>query len=266
MSLLVSWNGELLPAEQCRVSPDNQNFLLGTGLFETLVTINGRPFAFAHHYERLTVGAEVLGLRVPSQEDLLTAVEALLAGIDLAEEEQRQRIRITLSSEGYLVTATPCETAPESIIAVIDPHPVHERGRLTHIKSSSYAEYALALKAAQGRGAQEAILANSAGDLCEGSTSNVFFARDGILHTPLLACGCLPGVTRKLLLRALRGAGTEIIEGHYPIVDLDTCDELFVTSTIKNVCPVSKLEDRELPIDGPLTSFAREVFEALISV
>jgi len=203
----------------------------------------------------------VLGISLPGPDELGEELVALLEAVKA--QEDRHRIRITLSSEGRLLTANPCEAAPESITAVTDPHPVNERGRLAHVKSTSYGEYRLALEAAQAAGAQEAILVNVSGDLCEGATSNVFFARDGVLHTPSLECGCLPGVTRKLLLAALRKSGVEVREGRNPMTVLESCDEVLVTSTLKNVCPVSNLDERQLDTSGPFAQLARESFDAV---
>ena len=133
------------------------------------------------------------------------------------------------------------------------PWPRNERGALAGLKTTSYAENVVALADAQARGASEAIFANLAGHLCEGTGSNVFYVVDGELRTPTLASGCLAGVTRALVLEWY--GGREVDE---PIEVVERASEVFLVSTTRDVQAVSRWDDRELPAPGPVTAEVRD--------
>jgi len=133
------------------------------------------------------------------------------------------------------------------------PWPRNERGALAGLKTTSYAENVIALAAARERRATEAIFANLAGHLCEGTGSNVFYVVDGELRTPTLAGGCLAGVTRALILEWY-GA----LEVDEPIEVVCGASEVFLASTTRDAQAVSRWDDVELSAPGPVT---REVME-----
>ena len=132
-----------------------------------------------------------------------------------------------------------------------------EHGALAGIKSTSYAENVVALALAQEVGATEALFANTAGDLCEGTGSNVFVVVDGELRTPNLGSGCLAGVTRALLLGLL----PEAVETAIPISDLARASEAFLASTAREVQPIASVDGVGLPAcPGPVTRRARDAW------
>jgi branched-chain amino acid aminotransferase len=106
----------------------------------------------------------------------------------------------------------------------------------------------LALARAHDRGAGEALMPDTLGRLCEGTGSNVFVVLDGRLVTPTLATGCLPGVTRALVLE-----WSDAIEEDVPFDALRDADEVFITSSTRDVQPVHRVDERALPAPGPLT-------------
>ena len=128
------------------------------------------------------------------------------------------------------------------------PWPRNERGATAGLKSTSYAENVIALAYAAERGAGEAVFANLAGHLCEGTGSNVFYVVDGELRTPTLASGCLAGVTRALVLEWC--GGREVDES---IEVLDEASEIFLASTTRDVQGVHRWNDRALDAPGPVT-------------
>jgi branched-chain amino acid aminotransferase len=146
---------------------------------------------------------------------------------------------------------------PETASVAVVPWPRNEHGVLTGLKTTSYADNVIALAHAKERGADEAIFGNLAGNLCEGTGSNIFVVVDGRLITPTLASGCLAGVTRALVLE---WTGAE--EADLPLSALADVEEAFLTSTTRDVQPITRIDGRELPV-GPLTREAREVFSAL---
>ena len=122
------------------------------------------------------------------------------------------------------------------------------------LKTTSYDENVIALAHAAERGATEAVFANTAGLLCEGTGSNVFYVLDGELVTPTLASGCLAGITRELVLEWYGG-----VERDEPVEVLNRADEIFLASTTRDVQPVHRCDDRRLEAPGPVT---REVTAA----
>lgn len=133
----------------------------------------------------------------------------------------------------------------------------NERGALTGLKTTSYAENVVALARAREQGASEALFGNTVGQLCEGTGSNVFVVLDGEIHTPPLASGCLAGITRAL---AIEWTGAE--ETDLPLDVLERADEVFLTSTLRDVQAVQRVDDRELPgAPGPVTAKAMRIFE-----
>ncbi|MDQ3148169.1 MAG: aminotransferase class IV, partial [Actinomycetota bacterium] len=137
----------------------------------------------------------------------------------------------------------------------------NERSAVAGLKTTSYAENVVALAWAQARGADEAVLANTGGSLCEGTGTNVFVAVGGRLVTPPLASGCLAGVTRALVLE--RSAAEE---ADLPLDALAGAEEAFLTSSTREVQPVATVDGQPLRrCPGPLTAAAQEAFRDLLA-
>jgi branched-chain amino acid aminotransferase len=143
------------------------------------------------------------------------------------------------------------------------PWPRNERGALVGLKTTSYAENVRALAEARQRGADEAIFANTAGNLCEGSGTNVFLAADGRLITPPLSAGCLAGVTRALLRER---CGLDIEERDIPVSALSEAGEAFLTSATRDVQAIEAVDGVVLAgAPGPLTKMAAEAYDRLLA-
>jgi len=162
----------------------------------------------------------------------------------------------------HIVTAV-AHARPEPHGAVVTvPWVRNERAATAGLKTTSYAENVIALAHAKERGALEGVLGNTRGELCEATGSNVFVVVDGVLRTPPLDSGCLAGITRELLLEWSRDADIEVVEQALPLDVLARADEVFLTSSIKDVFPVSAVDGRALPAPGPVTGLARKVWAA----
>lgn len=260
-------NGRLLddPAVPA-LSVIDHGVTVGDGVFETVKVVAGRPFALTRHLDRLAASATGLGLTVPDPEDVRAGVAAVLEGWELP----LGRLRITYtggpgplgSGRGdaaptLAVVADAVPPREETTAVVTVPWPRNERGAVAGLKTTSYAENVVALAHAQRRGASEAILGNTAGNLCEGTGSNVFYVLDGELWTPTLASGCLAGITRALLLEwygAAPVAGVPLREADAPLDVLGRAEEVFLVSTTRDVQAVRRCDDRELQAPGPVTA------------
>jgi branched-chain amino acid aminotransferase len=154
-----------------------------------------------------------------------------------------------------LAAATPWP--PTTSLATV-PWTRNERSAIAGLKTTSYAENAIALAEAKRRGASEAVLADTQGRLSECTGSNVFVVVDGVALTPSLDTGCLAGVTRELVLEW--GAEVaQLSEAHLPYDVLETADEVFITSSTRDVHPVTRIDDRELAA-GPVTHALAALF------
>ncbi|MGW3406439.1 aminotransferase class IV, partial [Streptomyces zhihengii] len=145
---------------------------------------------------------------------------------------------------------------PDTTAVITVPWTRNERGALTGLKTTSYAENVVALARAHDNGASEALFANTVGRLCEGTGSNVFVVVDGELHTPPVSSGCLAGITRALTVEWTGARETDL-----PLDVLDRAEEIFLTSTLRDVQAVVRVDGRPLPAEpGPVTAKAMRVF------
>lgn len=262
-------SGRLVTEGQACVSPFDHALLTGDGVFETTRVYRGRAFALTRHLDRLARSASFLRLPVPEAGVLRDAVEAVVEANGLTQG----RLRITVTggpspmgpergtAGPTVIVACGAESvwSPTTDVAVV-PWPRNERGALVGAKSVSYAENVVAFAYARERGAGEAVFANLAGDLCEGTGSNVFLARGGRLLTPPLSSGCLAGVTRDLVLELV-----DVTEEAVPVGALAGADEAFLTSSTREVQAIRAVDGVVLPAaPGPLTTAAAEAFADLL--
>lgn len=259
-------NGGLRDAEEARVSVLDHGLTVGDGVFETVKAERGGTFALTLHLERLTRSARGLGLPDPDLDEVRRACTAVLE----ANPMELGRLRITytgglspLGSErgdtGASLVVGLGETGrrPDSTAVITVPWTRNERGALTGLKTTSYAENVVALARAREQGASEALFANTVGQLCEGTGSNVFVVLDGRIHTPPVSSGCLAGITRALAVE-----WTGAVETDLPLDVLESADEIFLTSTLRDVQAVHRVDGREsLPAPGPVTAKAMRVFD-----
>ncbi|NDL56236.1 aminotransferase class IV [Phytoactinopolyspora mesophila] len=269
--MLIWVNGKLSPASEATVSALDHGLTVGDGVFETAKVVDGVPFAMERHFERLERSAVGLGLPAPDRDQVREACAEVLEQFG---SPPLGRIRITYtggvaplgSGRGeddaptLIVACTAVEPyEPTTTVAVV-PWRRNERGATAGLKSTSYAENVIALARAHQLGATEALVADTQDRLCEGTGSNVFVVVDGRLLTPSLATGCLAGITRALVLE-----WTEAEETDMDLAVLDEVDEIFLTSSVRDIQAVEAVIDvdgtrRELPAPGPVTAKAAEEF------
>ncbi|MGW0119255.1 aminotransferase class IV [Streptomyces sp. NPDC003327] len=259
-------NGGLRDAETALVSVLDHGLTVGDGIFETVKAERGETFALTLHLERLTRSARGLGLPDPDLDEVRRACAAVLE----ANPTELGRLRITytgglspLGSErgdsgpSLVVALGGTARRPDSTAVITVPWTRNERGALTGLKTTSYAENVVALAKAREQGASEALFGNTVGRLCEGTGSNVFVVLDGRIHTPPVSSGCLAGITRALAVE-----WTGAVETDLPMDVLESAEEIFLTSTLRDVQAVHRVDGRVLtPAPGPVTAKAMRIFD-----
>jgi branched-chain amino acid aminotransferase len=263
-------NDRLVPADQARVSVADRGLLTGEGVFESMAASAGQaasgvPFALSRHLARLERSAEIVGVPHPDAALVRHAVGQVLA----AGRPRATRVRITWTAGAapqgpptLLVTASPLAAHPPTASVAVAPWRRNERSAVAGAKTVSYAENAVVRRWALAQGADEALFATTDGRLCEGSTSNIFLVVDGDLVTPTLSTGCLPGVTRSLVLEWC-GA----VERDLPSDVLHRAQEVFLTSATRMIQPVLRClatpqADTGYPAPGERTGLAADTFRA----
>jgi branched-chain amino acid aminotransferase len=253
--------------EEAAIAVTDHGFTVGDGVFESVKTLRGEAFALTRHLDRLARSAAGLGLPAPVLDDVRRGVAAVLEGTD----DPMGRLRITYTAgrapmgsgrgDGpatLVVAHSAIEPMGSDTAVATVPWTRNEHAATAGLKTTSYADNVIALARARDHGASEAVFANTAGHLCEGTGSNVFYVVDGELRTPTLASGCLAGVTRALVLEWC--GGREVDEPLEQV--LATASEAFLVSTTRDVQAISRWDDRELPAPGPVTTRCMETWAA----
>ena len=261
-------NGVFSDSGEVSISPFDQGANLGLGVFDSLCGYDGVPFDFPKHYKRLVAGAERIGLDAPTLESLYDALIGVMAKNEFGQG--RSRLRITLLAgakhSNCIVTAAAVPQRSTFSKVVVSTYRVNERSPLVGIKSTSYASNWLTYQEAQVSGADEAIMLNSQGMLCEGATSNLFLMKGETLFTPSLSSGCLPGVTRDTILEICEELVIAVRQQDLTLEDLQTCDEAFLTSSLREVQPVESVDGVPLKtVGGRLITALQEAYQTRIS-
>ncbi|KRF45027.1 4-amino-4-deoxychorismate lyase [Terrabacter sp. Soil811] len=264
-------NGDLVDPTGPSVSALDHSVTVGDGVFETAKIASGVPFALTRHHRRLERSATGLGLPPLDLAVVDKGVAAVLDGpaIDFG----RLRYSVTggvgpLGSDRddtaltYIVLAAPQPLPPSSGKLTVVPWTRNERSAVVGLKTTSYAENVVAFASAKQVGAVEAVFGNTRGELCECTGSNVFVVVDGVVLTPPAESGLLLGITRELTIEWGRAAGLEIREETLPLDVLRNADEVFITSSTKDVLPVHAVDDRDLSADRPVTTELQRVFRS----
>jgi branched-chain amino acid aminotransferase len=271
----MAWlDGELLPLDEARVSVLDHGLVVGDGVFETLRLYRGVPFAWRRHFARLRASADGLGLTLPDEATLRNAADAVVRanGID----EGRLRITITggnappgshrpdVPPTAFLVASLLDPPAARAAVVVV-PWTRNEQGATAGLKTISYAENVRALAYAEARGGNEAIFANTHGNLCEATGSNVFLVRGGDVITPPESAGCLAGVTRALLLELCVPLGIDAQEREITIDEFREADEAFLCSTTREVQSIGTIDGNALrDMPGLATAALTTAFRDLV--
>ena len=277
-------DGEIVPASEATVSVDDRGFRYGDAAFETMRAYGGTVFAWERHCERLEATCEALGFEHGlSDADLRERIDETLAANDLADAY----VRLSITRGVQPGKLTPQPEVDPTVVIYAKPLP---RGGLegdavwddpatvrtvetrrtpsesipAAAKTHNYLNGILARAELRGDdgsvAADEALMCDLEGAVAEGATSNLFFVRDGTLHTPTTDGDVLPGITREIVLESAAEDGIPTREGRYDLADVRGADEAFLTNRTWELRPIAALDDREIG-GGPVTERLSRLYD-----
>ena len=273
----VFHNDKLLPLEQVRLSPGQAGLLSGWGLFTTLRIYSGEPFAFERHWKRLEKDAQRTHCPFLFSEE---KVRTQLAEVIRANQvkEGTARVYVIYNRQGFWQSD---ETMPQADLLLytaglpsyrepsrlaLREHGRHAASPLAGVKVTSWLNNVWNLYEAQQRGFDEVVLLNERGEVAAGTAANISVVRGGKVSTPALRSGCLEGVTRAVLLEIGPAAGVPMEERILRPEDLYSADEVFLSSTNRNVLAVGEIEGHKIPAaPGPVTRKLDQAFAAYVA-
>lgn len=258
--MYVYLNDNIVPSSDAKVSVFDHGFLYGDGIYETMRVYDGVVFMFDEHLERLYRSASLIGLDIPKKiPDIKIAVYETLQVNKLSNAYMRLTI-----SRGYGPIGLDPDICKEPTFVIMVnefknyPKPYYEEGiKLIissvrrnlkealnpQIKSLNFLNNILAKIEAKQADVYEAIMLNAAGHLAEGTISNIFFVKDGILCTPSVECGILDGITRGIVIDLAVKNGIEVREGAFTPDELYGASEVFITNTTMEVMPACRVDN-----------------------
>jgi branched-chain amino acid aminotransferase len=247
-------DGVVMPLAEARIPVTDEGLLRGDGVFEVMRLYDGVPFARECHLERMAHSARNLRLELDVGA-LGRDIEALLR----ASEPGNGLLRVLATRGGHrIVLLEPLPALPEALaLGYVSYAPVRV---LDGVKSLSYAANMLATRLARERGFDEALLMTPHGRVLELPTASLFYVVDGAVRTPPLSDHILDSITRRIVIDL-----AEASEAATAPADLERAEEAFAASSVFEVLPVSRIEQRGLPIGGPLTTGATHELRARIA-
>lgn len=273
----VFHNDKLRPIEEVRLSPGQAGLLNGWGLFTTVRIVKGEPFAYERHWKRLQKDAHTLHLPMLFDAE---KVRAQLHEVLRANQVQEgcARIYIVYNKVGFwasdeafpqvdlIIYSAPLPAYREPVRLALREHGRHAASPIAGVKVISWLNNVWSLYEAQQAGCDEVVLLNEHGEVAECTAANVFCVKGGTVFTPPLSSGCLEGITRGLLEELGPKAGVPVAERALRPEDLYAADEVFISSTNRNVLAVGEIAGHGIPAaPGPITQKLRKTFDAFVA-
>jgi branched-chain amino acid aminotransferase len=273
-------NGTIKPAHEAVVPVYDHGFLYGEGVYETLRTYNRVPFLYDRHMARLRASSARIHLDAPfSNAELASWIDDTVAAAgDMKEAYIRILFTRGVGELNYDLKSTP---KPTTVIIVKPleepPARVFERGIAINlveivrnhphsvnplIKANNLLNNALAMQEAYRRGGEEGLMCNYRGELSECSQANFFMVRGGAVLTPKSEAGLLEGITRAFLFEVGKDVGIDVQEATLCPRDLETADEAFITSTTRELSPVTSIDGRPVG-SGKVGAITKRILEGL---
>lgn len=272
-SRIVFLNGKFIPEEKAQVSVLAPGFLYGWGLFESMRSYNNKIVYFQHHLKRIKNSCKLMDMK-------------FIYGIDKSKEIIQRAVKINGLFDAYVrLTLWKSKSNTGILIAAKNYRPPslrkyrrgfrasvaifrqNENSFFSRLKTANYLLSQLSYSQARRGGFDEAIILNNRGYITEGSRTNIFFAKNNAIFTPGLECGCLDGITRRVVFDLAKQYNIKIYEGNFTLLDLYGADEAFLTNSLIGIMPLASIARRQIASGsdrGKLTKFFMERYKCLL--
>lgn len=285
MSTIVSIDGELMAAEDARISVFDRGFLYGDSVYEVVRTYSDVPFELDAHLDRLAGSAERIFMSLPTT---LAQLAADVAATHAASKNADSYLRIVVTrGSGPIGLDISLATEQRRVVIAKDVREVRPKATVyrdgvevalvgvrrnlrsaidPRAKTGNYLNSVMALHEAKGKGAFEAVMLDHRDYVTEGASSNVFVVVGDLVLTPPLDAGILEGVTRRVVLKIARAHGIRVLELPLTAAALMQADELFITSSIREIVPVVRVDGAPIGAakPGPMVAKLCELFAAYV--
>jgi len=278
MPEVIYLNGRIVPREEAVISIDDRGFLFGDAIYEVIRSYDGRLWAFERHMQRLAgslaaidmayVDVEAIGKAIRETYTASEIPDALVylqvtRGVAPRSHAYTRDLKPTVLITVRDIIGGMAEVSPDGMTAVTKPD---LRWRRCDVKSTNLLPNILAKTQAHEEGAYEAILVHPDGYVTEGSSTSVFWVREGEVCTVPLGPEVLPSISRGIVVEILQDEGLPLVEEHIPLAEFRKVDEIFLASTTPEVCPIITLDGEPVGTvrAGPLTLRLRAAFRARV--
>jgi len=269
-------NENLLPIEKVRLSPGQAGLICGWGIFTTVRISRGEAFAYERHWRRLERDAGIIRLpMVHTGAKLRVHLNEVIRANKVTEgcariyfvynsvgfwqsNEQRPPVDLIIYSAGL-------PEHREIVRLGLRAHGRHAASPLAGVKSISWLNNVWSIAEANKEGFDEVVMLNERGEVAECTSANIFAVKNGKILTPPLSSGCLEGITRGILLEIAPEAGLSVVEQTLRPEDLYSAEEVFITSTNRNLISVGEVAGHRIPASGPVCQRLLELFDAYVS-
>lgn len=282
-NILVYIDGKFYPKEEAKISVFDHGFLYGDGVFEGIRAYDGIVFKLREHIDRLYSSAHAIMLNIPlTKEEMIEAVLETLRRNNLRDAYIRLVVTRGVGDLGLdprkcskpsvIIIAVPMlklydeekrRKGISAIISWIRRDPVDATSH--EIKSLNYLNSILAKIEANNVGADEAIILDTNGYICEATGENIFIVKDGKLYTPPRSSGALPGITASVVKKIAAKLGYEVIERNITVTELYNADEAFLTGTGAEIMPIREVNGRRIG-DGRMGPITERILEEFMKV
>jgi aminodeoxychorismate lyase len=276
---VISLNRTMVEATKARLAAVSSATLYGRGVFTTVAVYDSKPFLWSKHWERLSAHAAKLGIDHTgcTEKSVGEAVKKLIAVNQV--KNGRARVTFLARSSGdfwktklqnarktdlLIMTGDPHRVSANGLSLAVSPYRVNTFSPLTGIKSLNYLDHVLSKEEARSRDFDEAVVLNERGEIVSATTSNIFWAKNGTVHTPTLSTGALAGITRECVIDIASKHFIPVVEGAYEMTDLVDADEIFLTSSGIGVAPVTTFDFRRYAVEPEsIVNIIRRAFSKL---
>ncbi|KGM99823.1 aminotransferase class IV [Clostridium botulinum] len=267
--MCVSINGKIIDANDFSIEINGQGFNYGYGVFETLKVVNGKIFFMEDHFQRFVKGRNKLNMDLNYDKnqiekfsnELILLKHSFSGAVKILYIKNNDKFDLIITTKENTYTKEMYEVGFKICFACSKRNPY---AQLTYIKSNNYLENILEKDSAVKKGYNEAIFLNTEHHISEGTYTNIFFIKNNSLYTPSISCGLLPGIMRGKVISLINKLSLKLEVNNFNMEDLINADEVFLTNSLMEIMPVSKLENKSFDLNNnKITKLLRNEFHKL---